>query len=117
MRIAIGEVAGPSICLRHVPRRSYGAHLHDDHHRLGDQRPVAREPAQSVANVQMAYCRVFHWPAPNWNAPSVLARVHIDGDYASEWRPKQRQPAWSRQIAKIRRYSHRWLRLAKAGEQ
>src|SRR6185437_1090505 len=31
-------------------------------------------------------------------APTLLARVHVDGDDAAEWRFEQRQPAWSRKV-------------------
>src|SRR5882724_4058811 len=100
MRIEIVEIVDPAGASGRQSWRAEISGLHDDQDRLGHQRPTASQKSQTFADAKALEYRK-ELPAPDRDAPTVLAGVHVDGNDAAERRLEQRQPARSRQIAEF----------------
>src|SRR5260370_4183715 len=80
-------------------RRAVIPHLHDNHDRLGYQRPTT--PRKSWPNIYAEFPDRRHgFAAPDRNTLAMVAAVHVDSDHAAERRLEQRQPARPRQVAR-----------------
>src|SRR6516164_4270673 len=100
MRIEIVEVRDVARASRWQSRAAVISHLHDYHHRLGHQHPAPARKPQSFPDAQLADGG-NEFAAPDWNAPAMLAGVHVDGDDAAERWLEQRQSARAWQIAEF----------------
>src|SRR5689334_5130002 len=97
MRVAIVQIPDRRVDARQQTGRAQGSHLHDNHHRLGDQCKAARQYA--VLSRQVQPCDRGHRDAAaDRNPPAMLAGIHVDGDDAGEWRFEQRQATRSLDI-------------------
>src|SRR5215471_13333798 len=98
MWIEIGEVVDApagSLC---DPWFAVVAHLHDDHHGLGYQRPAAsREPHLPLdAKLPDGGKKLA---MSDRDAPAMIAGVHVDSDDASIWRLEQGHSGRAPEIA------------------
>src|SRR3981189_3992846 len=100
MRIEIVEIVDPAGASRRQSWRAEISGLHDDQDGLGHQRPTAGQKSQTSADAKTLEYRK-KLAAPDRDAPTVVAGVHVDGNDAAERRLEQRQPARPRQIAEF----------------
>src|SRR6267378_340245 len=100
MRIEIVEIVDPAGAAGRQSWRAEISRLHDDQDCLGHQRPAAGQKSQTFADAKALEYRK-KLAAPDRDAPTVVAGVHVDGNDAAERRLEQRQPARPRQIAEF----------------
>src|SRR5258705_10903955 len=97
MRIEIVESVDPAGVSARQSWRAEISGLHDDQDCLGHQRPAAGQKSQTFADAKALEYRK-KLAAPDRDAPTVVAGVHVDGNDAAERRLEQRQPPRRRPI-------------------
>src|SRR5713101_8846063 len=100
MRIEIVEIVDAAGASGRQSWRAEVSRLHDDQDGPGHQRPTASQKSETFADAKaLEYGKKL--AAPDRDAPTVVAGVHVDGNDAAERRLEQRQPARPRQIAEF----------------
>src|SRR5258708_35921535 len=92
MRIEIVEIVDPAGAAGRQSWRAEISRLHDDQDCLGHQRPTAGQKSHTFADAEALEYRK-ELAAPDRDAPTVVAGVHVDGDDAAERRLEQRDAA------------------------
>src|ERR1700687_3613263 len=104
MRIEIVEIVDPAGASGRQSWRAEISGLHDDQDGLGHQCPTAGQKSQTSADAKALEYRK-KLAAPDRDAPTVLAGVHVDGNDAAEQRLEKRQAARPRNTAGVTRKS------------